>query len=106
MKDWCIAFHLMLGMTEVERDSDKFKEVVGDTLPGKYKLNELVAKFDTAEFDETNSTFGKYDWSSEPKGAKDSFAVLIKDQKDKLLQMFKETGTIGYALENTEKTGI
>lgn len=102
LKGWAIAFHVMLGMTEVERNSDKFKETVGDTLPAKYSLNELVANFDTAEYKEEASYFGTQDWSKVPKGARQSFTVLINDVKSQILKLFKETGTIGFALENKD----
>ena len=92
----------MLGMVQVERESDKFEQTVGQNLPGNYSLNALVARFETAEYNEAGSVFGK-DWERLPQAGRRSFRTLIENTKTQVLSLFEQTGTIGFALKSADE---
>ncbi|UZP32227.1 hypothetical protein NXS19_000043 [Fusarium pseudograminearum] len=99
MEGWRIAFSMQLGMTVLERQDDKFKKL--GIKPGEYSLNELQAKFDTAEFEPQHCVFGDRVWNDFTVPEQDSFAFVITRLKRELLDVMKRCSTVGYCLAET-----
>ncbi|KAF7557531.1 hypothetical protein G7Z17_g513 [Cylindrodendrum hubeiense] len=98
MAGWRIAFSMQLGMTLVERSSDKFKKL--GIKAGEYSLNELQAKFETAEFEPKDCIFGEFTWDEFSKPEKDSFDFVISHLKRELLDVLKaKCSTVGFCLK-------
>ncbi|KAL0764701.1 hypothetical protein CaCOL14_012791 [Colletotrichum acutatum] len=101
MEGWRIAFSMQLGMTLLERSDDKFKKL--GIKPGEYSLNELQAKFDTAEFEPKHCVFGDRVWDDFTGTEKTSFKFVMLGIKDDLLDCMKKCSTVGYCLAETGK---